>query len=55
MIMFYCFCFLIAHETAAFHSEIKIDEIANLGAVNIRLRSLFAAIEPASGETPDAE
>ena len=37
------------------YTQIKIDEIANLGAVNIRLRSLFAAIEPASGETPDAE
>lgn len=30
------------------YTQIKIDEIANLGAVNIRLRSLFAAIEPAS-------
>lgn len=37
------------------YTQIKIDEIANLGAVNIRLRSLFAAIEPASGETPEAE
>ncbi len=27
------------------YTQIKIDEIANLGAVNIRLRSLFAAIE----------
>ena len=37
------------------YTQIKIDEIANLGAVNIRLRSLFAAIEPAPGEMPDAE
>lgn len=27
------------------YTQIKIDEIANLGAVNIRLRSLFAAID----------
>ncbi len=27
------------------YTQLKIDEIANLGAVNIRLRSLFAAIE----------
>ena len=26
------------------YTQIKIDEITNLGAVNIRLRSLFAAI-----------
>src|SRR5699024_1610068 len=28
------------------YTQIKIDEITNLGAVKIRLRSLFAAIEP---------
>ncbi|MEG2436454.1 MAG: hypothetical protein RSB47_09005, partial [Ruthenibacterium sp.] len=27
------------------YTQIKIDEITNLGAVNIRLRSLFAALE----------
>ena len=27
------------------HLELKIDEITNLGAVNIRLRSLFAALD----------
>ena len=27
------------------YTQIKIDEITNLGAVKIRLRSLFAAIE----------
>ena len=29
------------------YTQIKIDEIANLGAVKIRLRSLFAALEGA--------
>ena len=28
-----------------FYTQIKIDEITNLGAVKIRLRSLFAALE----------
>ncbi|WP_370794550.1 hypothetical protein [Gemmiger sp.] len=27
------------------YTQMKIDEITNLGAVNIRLRSLFAALE----------
>jgi predicted nucleotide-binding protein (sugar kinase/HSP70/actin superfamily) len=27
------------------YTQIKIDEISNMGAVNIRLRSLFAAVE----------
>ncbi len=27
------------------YTQLKIDEITNLGAVNIRLRSLFAALE----------
>ena len=31
------------------YTQIKIDEITNLGAVKIRLRSLFAAIERGSG------
>ena len=34
--------------------EIKIDEITNLGAVKIRLRSLFAACEAAGGVPPQA-
>ena len=38
------------------YTQIKIDEITNLGAVNIRLRSLIGALEytaaPATGETP---
>ncbi len=33
------------HREGKLYTQIKIDEIANLGAVNIRLRSLFAAIE----------
>ena len=36
----------ILHREGKLYTQIKIDEIANLGAVNIRLRSLFAALEP---------
>ncbi|MDL2254629.1 acyl-CoA dehydratase activase-related protein, partial [Ruminococcaceae bacterium OttesenSCG-928-I18] len=36
----------ILHGEGKLYTQIKIDEIANLGAVNIRLRSLFAALEP---------
>ena len=35
----------ILQEEGKLYTQIKIDEIANLGAVNIRLRSLFAALE----------
>ncbi len=35
----------ILHQNGKLYTQIKIDEIANLGAVNIRLRSLFAALE----------
>ena len=31
------------------YTQLKIDEITNLGAVNIRLRSLFAALDENSG------
>ena len=34
----------ILQEKSKIYTQIKIDEITNLGAVNIRLRSLFAAI-----------
>ena len=34
----------ILHGEGKLYTQIKIDEIANLGAVNIRLRSLFAAL-----------
>ena len=32
------------------YTQLKIDEITNLGAVNIRLRSLFAALDERSGK-----
>ena len=34
------------------YTQLKIDEITNLGAVNIRLRSLFAALDERSEEKP---
>lgn len=40
----------ILHESGKLYTQIKIDEIANLGAVNIRLRSLFAALEQGTEE-----
>ncbi len=35
----------ILEESGKIYTEVKIDEITNLGAVKIRLRSLFAALE----------
>ena len=35
----------ILREENKIYTQIKIDEITNLGAVKIRLRSLFAAME----------
>lgn len=35
----------ILQENKKLYTELKIDEITNLGAVNIRIRSLFAALE----------
>ena len=35
----------ILESSGKIYTQIKIDEITNLGAVRIRLRSLFAAIE----------
>ena len=35
----------LLEEEGRLYTQIKIDEITNLGAVRIRLRSLFAAIE----------
>ena len=35
----------ILHKGNKLYTQIKIDEITNLGAVNIRIRSLFAALE----------
>ena len=34
----------ILHRSGRIYTQIKIDEITNLGAVNIRIRSLLAAI-----------
>lgn len=39
----------ILRQTDKIYTQIKIDEIANLGAVKIRIRSLLAAIGEASG------
>ena len=35
----------ILHRSGKLYTQIKIDEIGGLGAVNIRLRSMFAALE----------
>ena len=35
----------ILEDAGKIYTQIKIDEITNLGAVRIRLRSLFAAID----------
>ncbi len=35
----------ILESAGKIYTQIKIDEISNMGAVNIRLRSLFAAVE----------
>ena len=35
----------ILHDGGKLYTQLKIDEITNLGAVNIRLRSLFAALD----------
>ncbi len=40
----------ILEEEHKIYTQIKIDEITNLGAVKIRLRSLFAAIRQQRGE-----
>lgn len=47
----------ILQEGGKLYTQLKIDEITNLGAVNIRLRSLFAALEEraeAGGAPKDA-
>ena len=40
----------ILQEGDKLYTQLKIDEITNLGAVNIRLRSLFAALEERAEE-----
>ena len=46
----------ILEDSGKFYTQIKIDEITNLGAVKIRLRSLIGALEErsASHETQNA-
>ena len=39
----------ILEENGKIYTQIKIDEITNLGAVKIRLRSLFAATKQKGG------
>ena len=40
----------ILQEGGKLYTQLKIDEITNLGAVNIRLRSLFAALDERAGK-----
>ena len=40
----------ILHRGDKLYTQLKIDEITNLGAVRIRLRSLFAALDEREGE-----
>lgn len=40
----------ILQEGGKLYTQLKIDEITNLGAVNIRLRSLFAALDERHGD-----
>ncbi len=40
----------ILQEKGKLYTQLKIDEIANLGTVNIRLRSLFAALDERAEE-----
>jgi len=40
----------ILEDSNKIYTQIKIDEITNLGAIQIRLRSLFAAIHQGEGE-----
>ena len=35
----------ILHRNGKIYTQLKIDEITNIGAVKIRLKSLFAALE----------
>jgi len=36
------------------YTQLKIDDINNLGAVKIRIRSLMAAIEARKGQDPNS-
>ena len=43
----------ILEDGGKLYTQLKIDEISNLGAVRIRLRSLMAAIEERQRNTPE--
>ena len=43
----------ILHNAGKMYTVLKIDEVSNLGAVRIRLRSLAAALERAQGKFPN--
>ncbi|NLB89728.1 MAG: 2-hydroxyglutaryl-CoA dehydratase [Clostridiales bacterium] len=45
----------ILHGQGKLYTQIKIDEIENLGAVNIRLRSLFSALDQKREEAGESE
>ena len=45
----------ILEEGGKLYTQIKIDEITNLGAVKIRLRSLIGALEERSDTTDSLE
>ena len=42
------------HNGGKLYTQLKIDEITNLGAVRIRLRSLFAALEEREEDKKEA-
>ena len=44
----------ILQEGGKLYTQLKIDEISNLGAVRIRLRSLMAAIQAREASNPSA-
>ena len=44
----------ILHSGGKLYTQLKIDEITNLGAVRIRLRSLFAALDEREEERKEA-
>ena len=44
----------ILQDGGKLYTQLKIDEITNLGAVNIRLRSLFAALDEKTADAPAA-
>jgi predicted nucleotide-binding protein (sugar kinase/HSP70/actin superfamily) len=44
----------ILHNGGKLYTQLKIDEITNLGAVRIRLRSLFAALDEREEDRKEA-